>query len=127
MMLIRLLKYIEEGNAESVQEDSDNFRLSKRLKNEQMPFRKKKVLVRICGGGKTGNQTKSCEEALLETMHSVFEKVQIVVERMDPGDRIDMGPKKVIDWLLESDYHIISTHLHQGALKWLHIDTTRFL
>ena len=48
-------------------------------------------------------------KALLETMHSVFEKVEIVVERMDPGDRNDMGPKKVIDWLLESDYHIIRT------------------
>lgn len=61
MMLLRLLKYIEEGISENFQEDGENCRLSNHLMNEQTPFQKKKVLVRICGRGETGNQTKSCE------------------------------------------------------------------
>jgi len=76
----------------------------------------KVYLIRICGGGHFGAQSFSLTAAL-----RLFQKkslgLTVKIETMHPEDRRKFGNiTEIINWLLTSDFHIISTHLHQGIL-----------
>ena len=76
--------------------------------------RRKTVLIRICGGGRSGKQSISCENAIIAFQIQTYSRLNVVVEKLDPGCRLTSEPEEVIDWLLASDFHIVRTHLHQG-------------
>lgn len=82
------------------------------------------VLVHVCGGGEFRRQTEPCDSALLRFAISE-PNIKLTVEVFNPSHRHDLGPKGVIDWLLQSDFHIIRTHLHQGIKYCLGIELGR--
>ena len=74
------------------------------------------LLVRVCGGGAHGKQSIPCETAFVRFVQN-NQQVKVTIQVAGPADRHDWGPRKTIDWLLEADFHIVSTHLHQGKFS----------
>jgi hypothetical protein len=72
-------------------------------------------LIRIASGG-----SQSAQEVPISTVINIIltkllkQNIKARAERKDPKLVHRYGPKAYVDWLLESDFHLISTHIHQG-------------
>jgi len=77
------------------------------------------ILIRVCCGGDRNPQREFFDEALRK-IQSQFADCPVEIEYLTMRDinRWDMGPHEVVGWLLDSDIHIILTHLHQDLTFW---------
>ena len=84
-----------------------------KLTNATRPVRE--YIVRVCGGGHGGMQSVSIAVAL-KKFRQVKKNFNVTMEIMHPEDRRNFGNvSEVITWLQQSDFHVISTHIHQGC------------
>ena len=77
---------------------------------------KKKMLIRVFGGGEMGWQIEPFEHAIRQYVANGTATCEIMHVKEIKKRR--WGPHDFINWLLESDAHFIITHLHQGIPKW---------
>ena len=80
------------------------------------------IVVRVYCGGMDGYQVPFCRKALAD-FASEFEDIhgrKILREYKYVQDmrKDKWDPQHLVDWLLESDFHVIATHVHQGNKRW---------
>ena len=72
-------------------------------------------LIRIACGGQGSPQEIPVKRAVAIFVTNLSRKgIEVKIEKKDPGWVHHDGPEAYVDWLLESDFHIVSTHIHQG-------------
>jgi hypothetical protein len=74
-------------------------------------------LIRIASGGPTSPQEVPIATVINMILTKLLKNnIKARVQRKEPALVHRYGPKAYVDWLLESDFHLISTHIHQGNL-----------
>ena len=72
-------------------------------------------LIRIASGGESSPQEIPVARAVNVLITKLLQRgLKVKVESKDPKAVHSSGPQSYVDWLLEADFHIISTHIHQG-------------
>jgi hypothetical protein len=86
------------------------------------PLEDNYILIRIFIGGMKSVQAEVLEHAIVEVVNKCKNNfgLNIKVEKFtndDVRNRLKWSINELIDALLESDIHIISTHVHQGNVS----------
>jgi hypothetical protein len=77
--------------------------------------RREAYLIRIASGGPSSPQEIPVASAVNKLVSKLLRRgIFVKVEARNPAQVHSWGPEAYVDWLLESDLHIISTHIHQG-------------
>ena len=72
-------------------------------------------LIRIASGGPSSPQETPVSCGVNVLVSKLLRRgVKVKVETKYPSTVHSCGPEEYVDWLLEADFHIISTHIHQG-------------
>lgn len=77
-------------------------------------FSEKRVIIRVFLGGHKGAQSIPWTSALqlLQLPKHRFGIQEITIKDVKDWE---FTPSKLVDWLLDSDIHVILSHLHQGS------------
>lgn len=80
------------------------------------------LVVRVYAGGRDGYQVPFCIKVLAEFALFIREQHRKSVVRevkyVQDCRECHWEPRHLVDWLLESDFHVIATHVHQGHKRW---------
>ena len=91
---------------------------------EELSSEVKLVRIRMYCGGYDGYQASNVMSALSDFLRQFPETFRhrnwvAQLEIKYASDiRSDWTPKLLVDWLKEGDFHIITTHVHQGLPSW---------
>ena len=98
----------------------DRMENSSRSKRQRREY----YLIRIASGGPSSPQEIPVASAVNKLVTRLLRKGTFVkVEARNPAKVHSWGPEAYVDWLLESDLNIISTHIHQGNFAFLLLES----
>ena len=83
------------------------------------------VHIRVYCGGQDGYQAANFMSALSDFLRKfsyTFKRrnwdAQVEIKHATDIKSLAWTPKMLVDWLAGGDFHIITTHVHQGTPKW---------